>query len=97
MNTYTDARSEKEKEKEEEFEQSVWQECVTFIQERILKPKEIVELRQNNIYFILAGKVALGKKIVDEGELIQGMENRSVTALQTSSLFTIEISFERRQ
>ena len=90
---HTEAKSEEG----EAFERSVWQECVTFVQERVLKAKEVVKLRPNHIYFILSGKVALGKKIVDESEFIQGMEDRSVTALQTTSLFTIEISLQRRQ
>ena len=95
--THETEHTEAKSEEGEEFETSVWQECVTFVQERILKAKEVVKLKPNHIYFILSGKVALGKKIVDESEFIQGMADRSVTALQTTSLFTIEISLQRRQ
>ena len=75
---------------------SMWRESVTLMQERIIKTKDVIEQKSEHLYYILSGKVAIGKKIVDENEFIQGKEGRSFTALQKTSVLTIEISMERR-
>ena len=51
------------------------------MQERIIKTKDVIEQKSEHLYYILSGKVAIGKKIVDENEFIQGKEGRSFTAL----------------
>ena len=66
------------------------------MQERIVKTKDVIEQKSEHLYYILSGKVAIGKKIVDENEFIQGKGGRSFTALQKSSILTLEISMERR-
>ena len=69
---------------------------MTVMQEKIIRGKDVIEQQNNAIYYILNGKVAIGKKIVDENEFIKGKEGRSFTALQKTSLLTLEISMERR-
>ena len=43
-------------------------------------------LQDSCIYFVYVGKLALGKRIVEEGEFIFGKAGRRVVALRTTSV-----------
>ena len=76
---------------------SPWKTVVKFVQEIILEPGESVQLVDGQINLILAGKVAMGKKIIDEGEFISGKSSRKIVALQTTSIFLITTERKRRE
>ena len=49
-----------------------WVKRITFIVEQVLRKQEEVELFDDRIYYIFVGKLAVGKRIVEEQEFIIG-------------------------
>ena len=49
-----------------------WVKRITFIVEQVLRKQEEVELFNDRIYYIFVGKLAVGKRIVEEQEFIIG-------------------------
>ena len=63
--------------------------------ERLIKKDETIILDDKMIYFVVVGKLALGKRIVVEQEFIFGKENRQATALRTTSLVSLTVQRQR--
>ena len=68
------------------FDQFPWAQRVAFVSEQLLRKQDEIELRDSCIYFVYVGKVALGKRIVEEGEFIFGKAGRRIVALRTTSV-----------
>ena len=47
-----------------------WNQRLTFMSETILRNNEIIWLKEEHLYFVVLGKLALGKRIVVEHEFI---------------------------
>ena len=69
----------------------IWVERITFITENVMNKQESIELFDNRIYFVFIGKLAMGKRIVEEHEFIIGKTGRRVIALRTTSLICLVI------
>ena len=72
-----------------------WREMISFLRERILNKNDLFDLENNCVYYILNGKVALGKKIIDSTEFIFGVKGRSITALQNTSLIIMHLTIQK--
>ena len=49
---------------------SPWSQRLTFLAETILRKNEIIWLKDEHLYFVVLGKLALGKRIIVEHEFI---------------------------
>ena len=66
-----------------------WVKRITFIVEQVLRKQEEISLHDDRIYYVFVGKLAVGKRIVEEQEFIIGKQGRKATALRTTSLITL--------
>ena len=66
-----------------------WVKRITFIVEQVLRKQEEIELFDDRIYYIFVGKLAVGKRIVEEQEFIIGRHSRKAIALRTTSVITL--------
>lgn len=72
-----------------------WVKRITFISESILRKQQEVKLFSDRIYYVFVGKLAVGKRIVEDQEFIIGKDKRQAVALRTTSLITLILSDQR--
>ena len=65
---------------------------ITFITEQVLRKDEEVELFDGRIYYVFVGKIAVGKRIVEEQEFVCGKNGRKAISLRTTSLITLVLN-----
>ena len=68
---------------------------ITFLTETILRKRETINFHDHHLYFVVVGKLALGKRIVIEQEFIYGKSGRSAIALRTTSLVRLVLDKQR--
>ena len=68
---------------------------ITFFAEFILKKQQKMKLESDNLYFVFAGKLVLGQRIIQETEFIVGKTGRQITALCTTSVLKLHIMRQR--